>query len=48
MEQWIVLKQRIAHIRYKFTYSGNLIHPKKSQEMPAVFIDSKYNRLVFY
>lgn len=48
MEQWVILKGNIAHIRYKFTYSGKLDHPKKKQELPAVYVDSKYHKLVFY
>jgi hypothetical protein len=48
MEQWIVLKARIAHIRYKFTYTGSVNHPIKWQEMPSIFLDPKYSRLSFY
>ncbi|MCM8534572.1 MAG: hypothetical protein NE334_01410 [Lentisphaeraceae bacterium] len=48
MEQWIVLKGRIVHIRYKFTYDGDEKHPEKTHEVPAVFVDSSYNKLMFY
>ncbi|MCH2205141.1 MAG: hypothetical protein MK132_04625 [Lentisphaerales bacterium] len=48
MEQWIVLKSKIAHIRYKFTYTGDEEHPEKSQELPAVYVDSKYHKLAYY
>ena len=48
MEQWIILKGSIAHIRYKFTYKGKEVHPEKKQELPAVYVDSKYHKLVYY
>jgi hypothetical protein len=48
MEQWIILKGQIVHVRYKFTYKGEEEHPVKSQEVPAVFVDSRFSRLVFY
>ncbi|MCM8533625.1 MAG: hypothetical protein NE330_20840, partial [Lentisphaeraceae bacterium] len=37
-----------VHIRYKFTYSGDDEHPEKTHEVPAVFVDSSYNKLMFY
>jgi hypothetical protein len=48
MEQRITLTNALAHIRYRFTYSGNTVHPPAHQELPAVFIDAAYTNLVFY
>lgn len=48
MEQWIELKARTAHIRFRFSYQGTTTHPATHQEMPAVFIDSALTDLVRY
>jgi hypothetical protein len=48
MEQWISLTGDIAHIRYKFTYSGAGGHAARHQELPAVFVDYDLSHLVFY
>ncbi len=48
MEQWITLEQQVASIRYKFTQSQGKDHPKRHQELPAVFIDPHYPNLVLY
>ena len=39
MEENITLNGNVAHIRYKFIYSGAIDHPKSHQELPAVFFD---------
>ena len=48
MEQWIALAGDIAHIRFKFTYTGNRNHQPRHQEIPAVFVDYALSNLVFY
>jgi len=48
MEQWIVLKGNVAHIRYRFSYTGEHGHKATHQEMPAVFVDYALPNLVFY
>ena len=48
MEQQITLTNAMAHIRYRFTYTGTAVHPPAHQELPAVFVDGAYTNLVFY
>ena len=48
MEQWISLNGPVAHIKYRFTYSGKHNHKARSQEMPAVFVDYALPNLVTY
>lgn len=48
MEQWIVLEEEVARIRYRFLYTGHRNHEKRQQEMPAVFVDFDLPNLVFY
>lgn len=47
MEQWIELDGEVAHVRHRFTYRGEVEHPKRHQEMPAVFVDHALEHLVF-
>lgn len=48
MEEIITLDKNIAHIRYTFRYNGTTVHPIRSQELPAVFVDYALANLVFY
>ena len=48
MEQQITLTNAMAHIRFRFSYTGTTAHPPTHQELPAVFIDGAYTNLVFY
>lgn len=48
MEQWMTLTGKVAHVRYKFTYSGKATHPEADQEIPAVFVDPALDTLVRY
>ena len=48
MEQTITLTNAMAHIRFRFAYSGTVAHTATHQELPAVFIDGAYTNLVFY
>jgi len=48
MEQTITLTGRVAHIRFKMTYTGEDQGKPKHQEMPAVFVDYALNQLVYY
>jgi hypothetical protein len=48
MEQWIVLRDKVASIRFRFAYEGKDEHPPRHQELPAVFIDYALPNLVYY
>lgn len=48
MEETITLKGRVARIHYRFAYDGEVSHPVKPQELPAVFVDYALPNLVFY
>ena len=48
MEEQITLKGNMAHIVYTFRYNGTIVHPERSQELPAVFVDYALPNLVFY
>ena len=48
MEEWIRLEGNLAHIKFKFSYTGTNIHKKIHQELPAVFIDANYETFVYY
>ena len=48
MEEWIELKQNVAHIRFKVTYDGAKTHDPHQQEIPAIFVDSGLATLITY
>ena len=48
MEQWIDLADRIAHVRYRMTYTGTHAHAKADQEIPAFFTEPDLDTLVLY
>jgi hypothetical protein len=48
MEQWIVLRDEVASIRFRFAYEGKDEHPAHHQELPAVFVDYALPDLVYY
>ena len=48
MEEWIDLEGNMAHVHFKFAYSGTTVHPECHQEMPAVFVDHALSNLVYY
>lgn len=48
MEQWITLAGKVAHARYRMSYSGDAKHAEADQEIPAVFIDPSLDTLVRY
>ena len=48
LEESIDLTDRLAHVHYKFTYTGNIDHPRTDQELPAVFVDYALPNLVSY
>lgn len=47
MEQWVNLDGPVAHVRCKMTYTGHDHERKRSQEMPAVFVDADLKHLVY-
>lgn len=48
MEQWITLDDRVARLRFRFSYRGQDTHPAVHQELPAVFVDYALADLVYY
>jgi hypothetical protein len=48
MEQWITLADRMARLRFRFSYKGTETHPPTHQELPAVFVDYALPDLVYY
>ena len=48
MEQTITLNEHVAHVRYRFTYDGQVEHSKHDQEVPAVFLEPQYKNLIVY
>ena len=48
MEQWITLTGRLAHVRYRMTYKGDVEHPRTHQEIPAFFAQPELSTLVLY
>ncbi|MCX6882853.1 MAG: hypothetical protein NTV12_10170 [Verrucomicrobia bacterium] len=48
MEQWITLTDAVAHVRFKFSYTGADVHGERDQEIPAVFIEPEFKNLVLY
>ena len=48
LEQWITLTGKVAHVRFRMTYSGTNHHPNCSQEVPAFFVEPDLNTLVLY
>jgi arylsulfatase A-like enzyme len=47
-EESIGLTGRLAHVRFKMTYSGTNSHPRITHEIPAVFIAPQLDVLVLY
>lgn len=47
-EEWITLTGKVAHVRYRMTYTGTNSHPKTHQEVPAVFVEPDLSTLVTY
>jgi len=48
MEEWITWTGKVAHIRFKVTYSGTVVHPKTGHEIPAFFAQPDLDSLVLY
>jgi hypothetical protein len=48
MEQWISLTGAVAHVHFKFSYTGKITHAERDQEIPAVFTEPEYENLVLY
>ena len=48
MEEWITLTGRIAHVRFKVAYTGDVTHPIEAQEIPAFFTEPDLSTLVVY
>jgi hypothetical protein len=48
MEEWITLDGRVAHVRFKMTYTGQHRHAVADQEIPAFFAEPDLSTLVLY
>lgn len=48
MEETITLEKDVAKIHFKFTYTGEVTHKARHQELPAVFMDYDLSRMVYY
>ena len=48
LEEWVELKGRLAHIRFKLSYAGKRTHGARHQEIPAVFVEPDLTRLATY
>ncbi|MDB6030104.1 MAG: hypothetical protein JWM16_442 [Verrucomicrobiales bacterium] len=48
MEEWISLTGKVAHVRFKMSYTGQEQHPKTAQEIPAFFTEPDLTTLVVY
>jgi hypothetical protein len=47
-EEWITLTGRVAHIRYRMTYTAEQSHAIRDHEIPAVFVEPDLDTLVLY
>lgn len=47
-EETIRLDGKVAHVHFKFTYTGDVSHPIRDQEIPAVFVEPDLDTLVLY
>lgn len=47
-EEAIKLEGMVAHVHFKFTYTGEVSHPIRDQEIPAVFVEPDLDTLVLY
>lgn len=48
MEQWFRLDGHLARLKYRMTFTGTKPHlTRKHQELPAVFVDPRYDTLVY-
>ncbi len=48
MEETIRLEGAVAVVKFGFRYHGTEIHPVRSQEVPATFVNPAYGTLVLY
>lgn len=48
MEEWIMLTGKVAHVRFKMSYTGKEEHPRTAQEIPAFFTEPELSTLVLY
>jgi hypothetical protein len=48
MEEWITLRGKVAHVRFRMTYSGEVKHPVAQQEIPAFFAQPDLDTLLVY
>ena len=47
-EQWVTLDGPVARIRFRMSYSGTVAHPVVPHELPAVFIEPRFDTLLVY
>jgi hypothetical protein len=47
-EEWISLTGKLAHVKFRMTYTGTNSHPKIHHELPAFFVEPQYDTLLVY
>ena len=47
-EEWIQLKDRLATVHFRMTYTGSQSHPAIDHEIPALFFSPEFDTLVVY
>ena len=47
-EQWVTLSGKVAHVKFRMSYTGETSHPVCTQELPAVFVEPQYSTLLVY
>ena len=47
MEQWFKLESGLAQLKYRMTYRGQATHAATHQELPALFVNPRYDTLIF-
>ncbi|MBL9131783.1 MAG: hypothetical protein JNG86_11320 [Verrucomicrobiaceae bacterium] len=47
MEQWLRLDGDVARLKFKMTYSGEKAHVPHHQELPALFVEPRFDTLAF-
>lgn len=48
MQETIILKDMVAHVKFSFIYSGTMTGTNRHQELPAFFVDWSLQNFVWY
>jgi len=47
-EEWISLTGKVAQVKFRMTYTGTNSQPSREHELPAVFVEPRYDTLVVF